>query len=387
MHKCEWKSSCAHSVLIGTLLVAMSIVGSDLSGTTSTAQAATWQTKTVRWGPIHVEPGDDVQKIPGHVHNAIMSPDCSGFVGAAIEPYTECINQTVTKPCSDCYIGKIIPNMVYEDGTTANWDNGMQLHHMVLLSDARDDLTCPSSSSQGAPIIQQLGFIMGGNERIMASGNERTIIDPKNAGDYGYYVGFFDEWYLILHITNFNPTEKVVYLEFTFEYATSGVTGVKPLWLDWENCFDSERTWEGGYTDIHWSWTASSAAAGTVVAIGGHCHGQCISVAIENATLKKNICTHVAGYHVNSPERPGPGSGTDVNHPKDHIVHTDTDPIYQDPRTKGGKGSFNVVESMSTCHGTDLGAIRNGDVIRMHTQYNKNIYDFQDMGISVVYLR
>lgn len=64
-----------------------------------------------------------------------------------------------TKPCSDCMITFMQADLTYEDGSYANSNTGMWLHHVVLLSPSQRDTVCPKSP-----------------ERVFASGNERTPV-------------------------------------------------------------------------------------------------------------------------------------------------------------------------------------------------------------------
>lgn len=63
-------------------------------------------------------------------------------------------------PCSDCLITGFLPNLEYEDGTTANVNTGMMLHHSVLANMNRTDATCEDSP-----------------DRFIGAGNERTVFD------------------------------------------------------------------------------------------------------------------------------------------------------------------------------------------------------------------
>jgi hypothetical protein len=69
---------------------------------------------------------------------------------------------TATKPCSDCLITWMQAGLIYPNGTYANANTGMWLHHVVLTNTARPAAVC--------------GFSNGG-ERFFASGNERTPIN------------------------------------------------------------------------------------------------------------------------------------------------------------------------------------------------------------------
>ena len=63
----------------------------------------------------------------------------------------------VPKPCSNCTIIVAKPGLEFIDGSYANANTSMWLHHIQIYNSARWDTTCPSLP-----------------ERMMASGNERT---------------------------------------------------------------------------------------------------------------------------------------------------------------------------------------------------------------------
>lgn len=72
---------------------------------------------------------------------------------------------SANKPCVDCYITNLRAGLEYPNGTIANSDTGMWLHHAVLYDFGRKDLTCAS-----------LPY------RFFASGNERTPLDMTLKG-------------------------------------------------------------------------------------------------------------------------------------------------------------------------------------------------------------
>ncbi len=66
------------------------------------------------------------------------------------------------KPCTDCLVTWIQAGLEYPNGTVANANNGLWLHHTVFSNTQRTSIICP----QG-----------GGGDQFFASGNERTPID------------------------------------------------------------------------------------------------------------------------------------------------------------------------------------------------------------------
>lgn len=363
-------------VVTAALVVMSGMFGTNLGGRASTAEAATWQSSTVTWGPYTIGAN-------GSIDNFITTDNCGSLGGILLQLIggATCINRSVPLPCTNCYIGGITPNLVYADGSTANGDTGPLLHHMVLMSRARGDVTCPKNLFGGP--IQQLGALLGGNERIFASGNERTIMNIKQSGDYGYRVNSGDKWMLITDLMNMSSTSKTVYLQFKFDYTTATVTPAKPMWLDIDNCNDSVLPMGAGYSDTHKDWTATTS--GTFITAGGHGHGEAISTSIQNVNTGSYYCTSVAGYMDGSMEAPGPGAGT-AGHPRDAVLHQMSDPIYSDPRTMGGMMAMDVVESQTVCNPINM-TFGWGQKIRIHQQYNEMASDPDNMGIMIAYYR
>jgi hypothetical protein len=69
-----------------------------------------------------------------------------------------------TKPCEDCLITFIQAGLEYADGSYANADSGMWLHHVVQVDTEVDDTVC------GRAVVQRP---LAPN-RFFASGNERS---------------------------------------------------------------------------------------------------------------------------------------------------------------------------------------------------------------------
>ncbi|MGQ9424371.1 hypothetical protein ACXYTJ_00300 [Gilvimarinus sp. F26214L] len=339
-----------------------------LSFLTMGSANATEQTTTVRWGPITIPAMGHSEQIAG----------VDGFRASLVGLYEEVADYDVPKPCEDCYITGIVPNLVTADGATGNYNNGLMLHHVVNFNFSRPDVTCRPNifSSQ---VIKQLGGIVGGNERYFAAGNERTV--SEMAEGFGYYVAAGDEWGLAYHLMNMAMEEQTVYFEFTFTWEpASEFSGerVRPIWIDIDQCNDSERTAVAGYNDLKWSWEADRSHQ--VTDIGGHVHDFGISTAWKNETTGDNICTSVAGYSAGSQFAPiGSGTGADSAHPTSYNT-VSSDPI--------GLGNYNGhISDMTSCSDGDSGPkINKGNQMQLHTQIYRPDVEEGDMGIMVGFM-
>jgi hypothetical protein len=68
-------------------------------------------------------------------------------------------------PCNDCLITNWVASLEFNDGSTANANTGMWLHHVVYFNLNRTDTICDSYP-----------------DRFAASGNERTPVDITVGG-------------------------------------------------------------------------------------------------------------------------------------------------------------------------------------------------------------
>jgi hypothetical protein len=283
----------------------------SLSVLTAAAQATTY-TKSVRYGPFDLP--------------AVGDP-------ATGSTLTE-LKLAVSRPCVDCYITSFTPDLVYGDGTRATMANGAMLHHFVLTSQFRSDATCSGS---------WLGLA---GERFFASGNERTAISFP-AG-HGYRVRWYDSWNLLVDLMNHTTAPKTVYVKVTYTYRPSweSVKRVRPVWLDIDQCGDSEYSIPAGFSDTHRDWNVN--VPGKVMAAIGHLHGHGVAVEATNESRAgATICKSVATLDPND-------------------VHS--------------------VLSMSTCTGNPLAAIGQGETVRLHSMYQSSHPADDVMGIMLLYV-
>jgi hypothetical protein len=242
-----------------SILSALVLAVSLLTGISAQeAQAATY-TRTVRYGPFTI-PGGTMEN-PGMIHNKLIFG--------------------VPRACVDCYITGFQPDLVYADGTRADLSTGPMLHHAVFANQWRSDATC------GNTLLGLAG------ERFFASGNERTAIQMP-AG-YGYRTRWYDSWNMLVDLMNHSATSKTVYVQVKYTYRPSweSVKRVRPVWLDIDLCGDSEYSIPAGYSDTHRDWTVN--VPGKLVAMLGHVHGHGIAVEATNESRGgQSICRSVA---------------------------------------------------------------------------------------------
>src|SRR2546428_6266067 len=150
-----------------------------------------------------------------------------GQLGLTVQPF-----------CTDCYITRIQPDLVYwndpnpllTNGMSANYDNsnseGIWLHHDGLLD------VCLRT--------------------LFLSGNERTVYQAPTG--YGSYIdpndGCNANWYVTWHVHNNGNVNHVVKLKFTVTYRTGETpTRLKGVGLNVATATNAEYTIPVGYSD------------------------------------------------------------------------------------------------------------------------------------------
>jgi len=207
---------------------------------------------------------------------------------------------SITKPCSDCMILGMNAGLEFLDGTDANTDQKMWLHHMVLFNIGTGawDATC---TTFGLPHMI-VGSLPASSERIFSSGNERTTVffNPPwlNATDLGYPVYASDRFGLITDLMNMNPGSKTVYLTMYYDYVDGHPANygeIKPVWFDAGQCGTSEIG--GGSPNSKFdikalSWTANFD--GEVLLAGGHLHdgGSELDLVVDGKVVCKSMPTY-----------------------------------------------------------------------------------------------
>ena len=267
---------------------------------------------TVRYGPLVLPPAS----LGGMLHLNLIQP-------------------TLAKPCSNCFITSLTPNLVYADGTTANLDTGPMLHHVVWARPLVPDATCSGN------VVGLLG------ERFFAAGNERTAWTMP-AG-FGYFVGD-DPWNVVTEIMNHSEELKIVFVQLDATWRPApdpSVKPVKPVWMDVADCATSEYHIPAGPTEETWTW--ASSLTGRIVATAGHLHSGGKEISLVNESTGNPICTSAARY------------GTKP-------------------------GSMGSLDSMSVCAWDALGTVRAGEVLGIHSHYESPEPADDVMGIMLVYV-
>ena len=203
---------------------------------------------------------------------------------------------TILMPCNDCLITFMQAGLEYPNGTYANTDTGMMLHHVVLTENGGRDSTCPKLPS-----------------RMFASGNERTPIDltVNGSSKTGYYVSANASMGIVAELMNENDDNRYVTVTINFEYIPgipNGFTQLHSWWLDVTGpCGDSDEPVPANEVVFNYTTPSPYTAVynGSVLGMSGHLHdgGVLLTVSENNRVICNVKPTYgaTAGYIDGSP--------------------------------------------------------------------------------------
>lgn len=204
--------------------------------------------KQVTESPIKVE-GSTVKrvkilagpyKVPG------MGVSSGGGHQGMLESY---FDGPIDKPCAgDCTILRQVGGLEYLNGTDANIDTGMWLHHMVHFNKGPGRW---DPVGYGVPGCMPFLGVSGGSakttERYFVTGNERTVFNyyaPETGVKSGYALRTADVFTYLVELMNMNMDAQTVYLTMTYDVIEgklpTGFLTTKTIYLDVASCGTSE---------------------------------------------------------------------------------------------------------------------------------------------------
>lgn len=150
------------------------------------------------------------------------------------------------KPCTgDCTIMGMNAGLEYVDGSNANINTGLWLHHMVLFNVGANRTDYPCSVGRAASVPHYtIGATAQTSERIFASGNERTVglLPEWGVKDAGYKLKSTDTFAALVELMNMNQADKLVFLTMTYDIVPNHPfkDDIKIVWFDVRQCGTSE---------------------------------------------------------------------------------------------------------------------------------------------------
>ena len=216
------------------------------------------QASSITQIPSYTDPRGAMPSHPGTLWKALYGPFTIPAATSPSQP-GQLHNATTTEPAPPCApacrITDMMPELIFTDGTTANMQQGILLHHFVFFNPANQALACTNPMS----------------EPFWGSGNERTPLHLPSP--YGY-ENTSANWSMLTHLVNLNTQAKNVYVQVVYRTRPLSETQpTRPVWLDIDNFCNggnSEYTIQPGYSDTHVDWTSTVDAR--VINTWGHLH-------------------------------------------------------------------------------------------------------------------
>jgi hypothetical protein len=198
--------------------------------------------------PSFSDPRGDLPNRPGVLERGTYGPFTIPANGQLHN-----VPSSIPAPCTDCRITDMVPNLVFTNGSTANMQDGLLLHHFVIFNPAQQGIGCPIS------------------EPFFGAGNERSHLHLPTP--YGYH-NTSANWNMLTHLVNTTNVAQTVNIEIVFRHRPVAETeSSRPAWLDIDSICsggNSEYTIPTGYSDTHSDWTVPQNAR--ILGMSGHLH-------------------------------------------------------------------------------------------------------------------
>lgn len=184
--------------------------------------------------------------------------------------------------------------------------HAVHLHHAVWLNTRKEDMTCPNFI---APDL--LDYLP---DRFFATGKERTRVEFPDGYGYhwdnqpldGYASIMGPLWFMNTHLHWMHggyPKEVYIrlHLGFTPDDEAAGMTDVRPVWFDVDNCSDSEFDVPDLQDDYSPSWDYTMPVGGEFITMGGHLHDGGRRIELFNKTTGEMVYVSRAVYGSKNP--------------------------------------------------------------------------------------
>ena len=164
-------------------------------------------------------------------------------------------NKNSTKPCEDCLITFIQAGLEYPDGTYANADTGLWLHHVVQMDTATDDAVCGKAVTNGT--LSPNRFFASGNERSPVQLCADGYVDPITISTHyqltqrnstertGYFLAKNSTLITSVEFMNETPRPLTGILTIDYEFIPANpfpasFQKLSSVWLDVGGCENSD---------------------------------------------------------------------------------------------------------------------------------------------------
>jgi hypothetical protein len=169
----------------------------------------------------------------------------------------------IAKPCDECFLGALQGGLEYEDGSEANADSDMFLHHLVISNDAKPDWLCG---------LRLVGVLRP--QWMYNTGNDRSAVRLNGKHKFGMRVDKPDRFSATIELMNMSNVTKTVYTTMIYEVVpinTPGYREATHLRMDLWMCGGSDIPAKLGSYEYHSAnWT--SPYSGVILHNDGHGH-------------------------------------------------------------------------------------------------------------------
>ena len=300
-------------------------------------------------------------------------------------------------PCSDCFVTYAQGDLQYPNGSYANANTGMWLHHVIIANLNRAGIVCPTNA--------ELAFASG-NERVPINICSNGFVDchvlshPRpdhttaSTQKAGYYIAPGSTFYFSAEIMNDKPETRDAALVVDWEFVpnTPGFKQATPLWLDIDGACGARGSQvpvpDNGAAKVFSlamtpPWKATISA--DILMIGSHLHdgGESLQVTKNGAT----VCDSVAKYGESE------GYVSTTIHEHGLLAAVPGSGVSKDKRAPAHTIKTPHLSSMSLCEPLGL-KVQPGDEWSVRANYNltnhKGMAEGSGlapiMGIGVVYV-
>jgi hypothetical protein len=127
---------------------------------------------------------------------------------------------TIYKPCEECFLGAFQGGLEYENGSIANVDTGVYLHHFVVVNNNKPDWLCGSYRDENTGTYYPAQYVYN-------SGNERPPVRLNSRYEYGMLVNKTDTFGAAVELMNMSNETKTVYATVIYEVIPPDTPGYK----------------------------------------------------------------------------------------------------------------------------------------------------------------
>lgn len=196
-----------------------------------------------------IQTTDDIKLPPGVPSKIKMTDKPNDPAGKLIKirsgPYTippnsmfgtlpvESGGVVINKPCDECYVAAFQGGLEYEDGSDANVDTGMYLHHFVIVNNNKPDWVCGL----------RYNGMMRMPQYVYNSGNERPPVRLNSKYKFGMRFDKEDTLSSAGELMNMSNETKTVYATTIYEVIpldTPGYREATHLRMDVWQCGGSD---------------------------------------------------------------------------------------------------------------------------------------------------